>query len=89
MSVSAEVIHILMCDHPHIQLGRTQIGYTHSLSLSLSHTHTRAHTHTHTHARTQELHEIEERKNSHINELMKKHERAFAGVCVGVGVGFC
>lgn len=27
----------------------------------------------------QEIHEIEERKNSHINELMKKHERAFAG----------
>lgn len=30
--------------------------------------------------RKQEIHEIEERKNSHINELMKKHERAFAGV---------
>ncbi len=29
--------------------------------------------------RKQEIHEIEERKNSHINELMKKHERAFAG----------
>lgn len=28
----------------------------------------------------QEIHEIEERKNSHINELMKKHERAFAEI---------
>jgi hypothetical protein len=35
----------------------------------------------------QEIHEIEERKNSHINELMKKHERAFAGVwCAGLGL---
>lgn len=32
----------------------------------------------------QEIHEIEERKNSHINELMKKHERAFAGERVRV-----
>lgn len=30
--------------------------------------------------RKQEIHEIEERKNSHINDLMKKHERAFAEV---------
>ena len=30
--------------------------------------------------RKQEIHEIEERKNSHINELMKKHERAFAEI---------
>lgn len=28
----------------------------------------------------QEIHEIEERKNTHINELMKKHERAFAEI---------
>ena len=27
--------------------------------------------------RKQEIHEIEERKNTHINELMKKHEKAF------------
>eukprot|EP00198_Chlamydomonas_reinhardtii_P007958 XP_001697295.1 component of dynein regulatory complex [Chlamydomonas reinhardtii] len=30
--------------------------------------------------RKQEIHEIEERKNTHINELMKKHERAFAEI---------
>ena len=24
-----------------------------------------------------EIHEVEERKNFHINELMKKHEKAF------------
>ncbi len=29
---------------------------------------------------SQEIHEIEERKNTHINELMKKHERAFAEI---------
>lgn len=30
--------------------------------------------------RKQEIHEIEERKNTHINELMKKHEKAFAEI---------
>ena len=30
--------------------------------------------------RKQEIHEIEERKNTHINELMKKHEKAFADI---------
>ena len=30
--------------------------------------------------RKQEIHEIEERKNTHINELMKKHERAFSEI---------
>lgn len=30
--------------------------------------------------RKQEIHEIEERKNTHINNLMKKHETAFAEV---------
>lgn len=30
--------------------------------------------------RKQEIHEIEERKNVHINELMKKHEKAFAEI---------
>ena len=30
--------------------------------------------------RKQEIHEIEERKNTHINDLMKKHERAFAEI---------
>jgi hypothetical protein len=25
------------------------------------------------------VHEVEERKNSHINDLMKKHDRAFTG----------
>mmetsp|Transcript_17269 Transcript_17269/g.44833 ORF Transcript_17269/g.44833 Transcript_17269/m.44833 type:complete len:473 (-) Transcript_17269:63-1481(-) len=30
--------------------------------------------------RKQEIHEIEERKNAHINELMKKHEKAFAEI---------
>lgn len=30
--------------------------------------------------RKQEIHEIEERKNNHINELMKQHERAFAEI---------
>ena len=30
--------------------------------------------------RKQEVHEVEERKNTHINELMKKHEKAFAEI---------
>eukprot|EP01018_Ginkgo_biloba_P011164 Gb_25431 [translate_table: standard] len=30
--------------------------------------------------RKQEIHEIEERKNTHINELMKKHEKAFTEI---------
>ncbi|KAL2628951.1 hypothetical protein R1flu_013637 [Riccia fluitans] len=31
-------------------------------------------------SRKQEIHEIEERKNKHINELMKKHEKAFTEI---------
>lgn len=27
-----------------------------------------------------DIHEIEERKNAHINELMKKHEKAFSEI---------
>ncbi|CAD7697580.1 unnamed protein product [Ostreobium quekettii] len=30
--------------------------------------------------RKQEIHEIEERKNTHINDLMKKHDKAFAEI---------
>eukprot|EP00250_Pteridium_aquilinum_P001330 c1153_g1_i1 orf=158-1591(+) len=30
--------------------------------------------------RKQEVHEVEERKNTHINELMKKHEKAFTEI---------
>lgn len=30
--------------------------------------------------RKQEIHEIEERKNNHINELMRQHERSFAEI---------
>lgn len=30
--------------------------------------------------RKQEVHEIEERKNLHINDLMKRHEKAFAEI---------
>lgn len=30
--------------------------------------------------RKQEIHEIEERKNVHVNELMKKHEKAFTEI---------
>lgn len=30
--------------------------------------------------RTAELADLEERKNSHVNELMKKHEEAFASI---------
>lgn len=30
--------------------------------------------------RKQEVHEIEERKNVHVNELMKKHEKAFTEI---------
>jgi membrane protease subunit (stomatin/prohibitin family) len=30
--------------------------------------------------RRQEVHEIEERKDEHINELMRKHEKAFSEI---------
>lgn len=30
--------------------------------------------------RKQEIHEIEERKNTHINDLMQKHDKAFAEI---------